>query len=144
MQPLLVKCEVSHVVGNHNRSRCWGCLNCRGGSACSQLLFCCVLFVSWSGFMTMEEGTEHFRHLLLLVTGRSIVVAVYWIVALRQWFVRWGRIPAWELINFNIESWMFTLRGELQYHTLSSPGLKFLASHGRWKRQSNLGFKWDK
>ena len=48
MQPLLTMCEVSHVAGNRHlimldKNGCWGCLNCRGGWACSQLPFCCVL-----------------------------------------------------------------------------------------------------
>ena len=46
--------------------------------------------------------------------------------------------------NFNIETRMFPPSGELQHHALPSPGLKRLASRGRWKRESNLGFKWDK
>ena len=44
MQPLLAMCEVSHVVGNCHlimldKNGCWGCLNCCGGWACSQLPF---------------------------------------------------------------------------------------------------------
>ena len=92
MQPLLAMCEVSHVVGNRHlimlgKSGCWGCLNCCGGWACSQLPFCCVVFVSWSGFMAMKEGTERFRHLLLLAEGRSIV-GFHWIVGFLagDWF----------------------------------------------------------
>ena len=93
MQPLLAMCEVSHVVGNRHliileKNRCWGCLSFHGGWACIQLPFCFILFVSWSGFMAMKEGTECFRHLLRLVEGRSIVIPFDWIVRFvaSDWF----------------------------------------------------------
>ena len=50
MQPLLAMSEVFHVFANRHltmldKNRCWGCLNSRGGWACSQLPFCRALFV---------------------------------------------------------------------------------------------------
>ena len=63
-------------------------------------------------------------------------------VALTQWFVRCGVIPAALLTVFIILASVDSPTGELQYHTVSFLGLNFPdCSLGRWNRQSNLGLR---
>ena len=63
-------------------------------------------------------------------------------VALTQWLVRCGVIPAALLMVFIILASVDSPIGELQYHTVSFSGLNFPdSSLGRWNRQSNLGLR---
>ena len=58
-------------------------------------------------------------------------------VALTQWLVRCGVIPAALLMVFIILASVDSPTGELQYHTVSFSGLNFPdSSLGRWNRQS--------
>ena len=61
------------------------------------------------------------------------------VVALTQWFVRCGLIPAAVLIVFIILVIVDSPTGELQYQTLSFSGLNFAdSSLGRWNRQFGI------
>ena len=63
-------------------------------------------------------------------------------VALTQWFVRCGVIPAALLTVFIILASVDSQTGELQYQTLSFSRLNLAdCSLGRWNRQSSLGLR---
>ena len=73
-------------------------------------------------------------------TERTVTV-----VALREWFVKYGWIPAHWVMFFSIFSSVLWPKTFLSNQMLSSSGLNLtLASLGHWNNASTSGFRWER